>query len=124
MPVAFHCSISCTLRSTATGLHSIGSETLELLPARAEEAGLTLNLRYQTALPERVDTDPVRLRQVLMIRDPVRGSGQRQRPLGGAGAEDRRAGLRGRPGPRAGRFRWARRPAVPAAGRGDGGVAF
>ena len=46
--------------------HQILSDVVELLKVRAESKGLGLSLDYQGPIPEAIQTDPVRLRQVLI----------------------------------------------------------
>ena len=46
--------------------HSVLAEVQKLLDVRAQEKGLALILSYQGALPETIETDRTRLRQVLL----------------------------------------------------------
>jgi len=46
--------------------HEIISEVLSILRVRAQEKGLTLECRWTSGVPETIQTDPARLRQLLM----------------------------------------------------------
>jgi two-component system, sensor histidine kinase and response regulator len=46
--------------------HQIIAETVSILRVRAQERGLHLEYFWKTEIPETIETDPVRLRQILM----------------------------------------------------------
>src|SRR6266700_2939563 len=46
--------------------HEIIAATISILRVRAEERGLTLDYFWKSETPESIDTDPSRLRQILM----------------------------------------------------------
>ncbi len=52
-------AVECRLMDVLAEIHS-------LMRARAIEKGIEFNIEYQTAIPERVKTDPTRFRQILM----------------------------------------------------------
>jgi len=54
-----------TAETIETPLVHVLADTVDLMRLRAEEKGLTLRLRLTSPLPERVRTDPTRLRQIL-----------------------------------------------------------
>lgn len=55
-----------TLDKTACGPHRIVQDALAELALEAEEKGVRLSMRLRTPVPERVQSDPARLRQVIL----------------------------------------------------------
>jgi len=53
------------LERAPTAAHSIAQEVVAVLGVRAREKGIELRLECDTAIPERVTTDPTRLRQII-----------------------------------------------------------
>lgn len=55
-----------TLERIAINPHELLDQVVALLEPRARGKGIKLTLRYDSPLPERIETDPTRLRQVIL----------------------------------------------------------
>ncbi|HMM76009.1 MAG TPA: ATP-binding protein [Gammaproteobacteria bacterium] len=54
------------LERTACALRAVAEDALDMLAERAHQRGIDLVLRWDARVPRRVETDPARLRQVLL----------------------------------------------------------
>ncbi|MCU0865658.1 MAG: ATP-binding protein [Planctomycetes bacterium] len=55
-----------TIERVPTRIDAIATEVITLMQPRAKQKGLTLDLVLASSMPEAIDTDPTRLRQILL----------------------------------------------------------